>query len=708
MTTHKPIHELSDILISRIAAGEVVERPGSVVKELVENSLDAGSSLVTVKIVAGGRSLISVQDDGLGIKKSELPLAIKRHATSKIEGNNLLEISSFGFRGEGLASIASVSKLELVSKYYEDDQAYQINIDGGKAEEISSGVLSKGTIITVRDLFFATPARLKFLKSERSENIYITELIKKFALAHPKVSFKLIINDKEVLFYKETGFEERLVEVLGKEFMSNSISLSYKQGEYEFSGYISLPTYNRASNNLQYSFINSRLVKDKIILNAIKVAYQDYLAKDRYPACVIFINLPYHEVDVNVHPAKSEVRFRDSQKIRNMLIAALKDSLAKGAFKAAPEIAQKTLASFNVGQRQDMDDGNRSRIKSGMTDGVGRSEATGRLPCSVPHDGDDSYCTESPLHYVESSLSHTEVSPHHAVPSPSHAGSSPYHAEFPPGHAGLDPASHAQPYNNQHSKYYNSINSGVGESSPTYRQSHISSTEINRAIEAGMPEEQANLAFSKEELSPMKEDISNQIVEEYIDYPLGSAVAQLHKTYIISQTKDGLIIVDQHAAHERLVYERLKTSLKESNIKTQKHLFSEIVELEPEHLSELLEYQEKLKEFGVVIEKFGSKGVTIKETPEVFQEIDIKRFIKDLSDNVIEYGELLNLEEKFTEIYGNYACKNSVRAGRKLNIYEMNQMLRDMEKTPFSGQCNHGRPSYVELKKGDLDKLFGR
>lgn len=637
--THQPIHELSDILISRIAAGEVIERPGSVVKELVENSLDAGSKSIVIKIQSGGRSLISVQDDGSGIPESELSLAFKRHATSKISGNNLLEISSLGFRGEGLASIASVSKASLISKHKDSENAYQIKVIGGEVGDSSIASLSKGTIVTVRDLFYATPARLKFLKTERSENIYIADLVKKFALANQNVEFKLIINDKEIACYKAGGFKDRLSAVLGKEFINNSIKLSYKQEEYEFNGYISLPTYNRANSNLQYSFINSRLVKDKIIFNALKVAYQDYLARDRYPVCVLFIKLPYHEVDVNVHPAKSEVRFRDSQKIRNMLIAALKETLAKGAFKSAPEITQKTLSSFQV------------------EPGDIRDLACDTREANIGADG----------RFKSSSSRHYESAP--------------------PGHC--------EP------KAWQSHPVSVHTQKP-------SRLEVNRAINLAMPEEQGNLSFTKQEFAPLHEDLTVHINQEYIDYPLGSAIAQLHKTYIISQTKDGLIIIDQHAAHERLVYEQLKLSLKNKNPKTQKHLFSEIVELEAENLDAILNSQEKLKEFGVIIEKFGAREVIIKETPEIFEEIDIKRFIKDLSDNIVTYDEALNLEEKFTEIYGNHACRNSIRAGRKLNIIEMNQILRNMEQTPFSGQCNHGRPTYVKLKKTDLEKLFGR
>ena len=608
------IQQLSDILISRIAAGEVIERPASVIKELVENSLDAGAKNITINISDGGRNEITVIDDGIGITKENLELALKRHATSKITNNNLLEIKSFGFRGEGLASIASIAKLSLTSSYQDSDEAYQITNQGGVLGEISKANLQQGTIITVKDLFYATPARLKFLKSERSENSFITELIKKFAIANAQVNFKFNINNKEILHYHAGDFEHRLTEIFGKEFLKNSLAVKYDNHDYKIHGYISLPTYNRANNNMQYSFVNSRLVKDKIILHATKMAYQDYLSKDRYPIIILFVDLPHLEIDVNVHPTKSEIRFRDNQKIRNILISALKDALQKGAFKAAPQLTNDIVAKFQAEPVQNN-------------------------------------------HYNNSN------------------------------------------YNNNYA-YQKNNNSTYQKSNFAYAQADNHQINDNT---------QSNLAFSATEFAPNKENISlNNDLAENQDYPLGCAIAQLHETYIVSQTKNGLIIVDQHAAHERLLYERSKDLLKNEKVKRQTHLFSEIVELSESSLENLLNYQEKLLEYGVKIEKFGSKGIMIKETPQVFKEIDVKKFIKDLADNIDEYGEALNLNEKFTEIYGNHACKNAIKAGRKLNIHDMNQLLRDMEATPFSGQCNHGRPTYVELKKSDLEKLFGR
>jgi len=608
------IQKLSDILISRIAAGEVIERPASVVKELVENSIDSGASNIEIKVESGGRNLVQVLDNGCGIKKAELELAITRHATSKISGQNLLEINTLGFRGEGLASIASVAKLKLISKTKEAEFASEINCAGGEVGKVVSASLSEGTLIIIRDLFYATPARLKFLKTERSENTYIIDILKKIALSHPHISFSLETDGKKYFSYEASNSETRIKDVLGKEFLGSSVVLDDAIEGYQFSGFISVPTFNRATSNYQYVFVNNRPIRDKIILNAIRVAYQDYLSRDRYPMLALFINLPAVEIDVNVHPTKSEIRFRDNVKLRNILITALKKSLQEGGFKASSETRGEAINYMNKNM-QDFGKTQDSHDASMMANSIRNFQAS----------------------------------------SPRPSGSS-----------------------------------------------------VNYAFAAQAPVSQASMAFNSQEFAPEKRDLTVDIDESYISYPLGSAVAQLHKTYIVSQTDKGLVIVDQHAAHERLVYEKLKKALSEETIKTQKHLFSEIVELDEKTLESLLGYQEKLQGYGVFIEKFGVAGVIVKETPDVFKEIDVKAFVKDLADNIAEYGEALNLEEKFTDIYGNYACHHSIRAGRKLSILEMNNILRDMEKTPFSGQCNHGRPTYVELERGDLEKLFGR
>ncbi len=607
------IQELSDILISRIAAGEVIERPSSVVKELVENSIDAGAENINITILDGGRNLIEINDDGYGIKKEELSLALKRHATSKLKSNNLLNINSLGFRGEGLASISSVAKLTLTSKFFSDKEAYKITSNGGILSNIEPANLAQGTIISAKDLFFATPARLKFLKSERSEINNIIDIIKKIALAHHKISFNLKIDGKNYLEYEAdslSDYQPRIINVLGKEFFSNSIEIDYQIDDYKIFGFASIPTYHRSSSNVIYSFVNDRPIRDKFIINAIKTAYQDFLARDKYPVICLFIKISYYEVDVNVHPTKAEVRFRDSSKLRNIIITALKQALQQGAFKASSEVEKDT---FN---------------------------------------------------YFQKNLN-------------------------------------KQPSYQNYSSKASSI---------------ASQKQVQQSFIAQAPNMQTNLLQNNDtqnenhqetdQFAPQSKEYT-EINPELTQYPLGSAVAQLHKTYIVSQTENGLVIVDQHAAHERIVYEELKKSLKDKKVVRQTNLFSEIVQLTETEEELLFSVQENLLEYGIVFEKTEA-GIFIKEMPEIFVKINMAIFIKELIDNIAENGGTLNLLDKWSEIYGNYACHNAIRAGRELNIAEMNDILRKMETTPFTGQCNHGRPTYVELKKNNLEKLFGR
>lgn len=601
------IKKLSDILISRIAAGEVIERPASVVKELVENSIDANADEISVKIEQAGQNLIEIKDNGTGIAKAELELALTRNATSKISGTNLLEINSLGFRGEGLASIASIAKLKLCSKPQMQEFAYEISANAGKYSEVRASNLTQGTLVTVDDLFFATPARLKFLKSEKSETNHIIEILRKIALAQPHISFSLNIDGKNYFNLGKANIKQRIADIISLEFIKNAEEINFIQDDYKFSGYTSLPTFNRASSLQQYIFVNQRPIKDKIIYNAIKTAYQDFLAKDRHAVITLFIELPNTEIDVNVHPTKAEIRFRDAQKLRSNLIIALKTAIEKSGFRASSETGNQALNYINNN--------------------------------SIPQENRTSF-----------------------------------------------------------SNSYNNYTARASE------QRHNIAAEFL----VNEPDNASSLAQTQINLAPQNKDFSGEVQAEYLSFPLGSAVAQLHKTYIIAQTQNGLVIVDQHAAHERIIYEKLKSALKDKQIVTQKHLFSEIVELNEEALNILLVNSEELYKFGVIIEKFGAKAVIIKETPEIFKEVNIKDFIQDLADNMLEYGQALNLLDKFTEIYGNHACRNAIRAGRVLNIAEMNDILRNMEVTPFSGQCNHGRPTYVELKKHDLEKLFGR
>jgi DNA mismatch repair protein MutL len=602
------IRKLPEILINQIAAGEVIERPASVVKELVENAIDAKATNIQIQISAGGRNLISVKDDGIGIEKEDLPLALERHATSKIKGNNILDVKTLGFRGEGIASISSISRLNISSKFHEAKDSWKLSVEGGKIGELEPSALSGGTLVEVRDLFFATPARLKFLKTEKTESSYIIEIIKKLAVSHPQTAFNLNIDGKEVLNLsaQEAGNEaQRIFDIMGKDFQANNVELDFFREEVKLRGYTSLPTFNRGSNNLQFVYVNNRPVKDKIIYSAIKAAYQDYLAKDRYAVSVIFIDIPPEEVDVNIHPTKTEIRFRDSSTIRGLTIAALKNALSSGGFRSATTSSAAALTSFRP--------------------------------------------NNAPMNFTS--------------PPPSRSGS-PYQP---------NPSFAAQG------------NLQVADSAaPEFINQNIAEFDAPPASNY----QQAN--------------------DDYIEYPLGAAKCQLHKTYIVAQTKNGMIMVDQHAVHERLTYEKMKESLANENVKTQKLLLPEIIDLSEQEVLAISEKQAELAKIGLITEQFGSKAIQVLETPALFGEVNCSALIKDLADSLIEHGESLSITEKLEDICGTIACHSSVRAGRVLNIEEMNHLLREMEKTPFSGQCNHGRPTYVELSQKDLEKLFHR
>ncbi|KKB96803.1 DNA mismatch repair protein MutL [Candidatus Arcanobacter lacustris] len=586
----KPIKLLSPVTINRIAAGEVVERPASAIKELVENSLDAGATKIDVAICdSGGRNLIIVADNGHGMSKGDLSLAIERHTTSKLDEDNIQNIENFGFRGEALPSIASVSKMTISSKTKDDDYAWSLAILGGDKQELMPTSLSIGTKIEIRDLFFATPVRLKFLKSVRTEVQYIIDIINKLAIAHHMVSFSLSVEGKSLVkTAAQLTRKDRVKEILGEDFISNSVEVDYQRDDIEIQGYVSIPTFNRATSNEQYLFVNNRPVRDKLLLTAVKVAYLDYLARDRHPSVAIFIYLPTEEVDVNVHPTKSEVRFRDSNKIKSMIISAIRSSIAKASHQASSTIADKVIESFVA-------------------------------PEQISWNLERSY----------------------------------------------------QPVRMSERKF-------------DYEIPLIKTPQI----------EQVSVAEVKYQEAP--------------SYRLGMAKCQLHKTYIVSQTEDSVVITDQHAAHERLVYEKLKISLAKKNIARQRLLIPEIVELSSKIAYQLVASQDKLAELGIKLASFGENSVIITEIPALISAANIIDLIKDIGDELDEYSENISLNELNDHILGTFACHHSVRAGRVLNIEEMNALLREMELTPFSGQCNHGRPTYVELKLKDVEKLFGR
>lgn len=606
------IRLLSERTINQIAAGEVVERPASAVKELVENAIDAGAKHIDVVMRDGGRELISVIDDGMGMTADELVLAIERHATSKLMDEDLVNIESLGFRGEALASIAAVSRLTLVSRARGAGDAWSIKVDAGSVHKVEPGAQRQGTRIEVRDLFYATPARLKFLKTARTEYSQAQDMLKRLAMANPDVSFTLGDGARTTFQAAATlqlGEEEqrleRLGSILGRDFRDNALVIDAEREGIRLTGFAALPTYSRGNAQHQFLFVNGRAVRDRLLVGAVRGAYQDYLARDRHPVLALFVDVPPDFVDVNVHPAKAEVRFQDQGLVRGLIVSALRHALASAGHRASTTVATAAL---------------------------GAMQPQNTLPYSN-----------------FGAQSHGRMSP----------GLSDAMADL------------QQSYSPQASQM--TLDGGGGQiSAPTTRSVDI---------EASQPSD---------------------------DFPLGSARGQLHATYIISQTSDGLVIVDQHAAHERLVYERMKKAMDAEGVKRQTLLLPEVVELEERPASRLLKRAEELEALGLVIEPFGEGAVVVREVPALLGTTDVKGLVRDLADELTELDETLSLKERLGDVCGTMACHGSVRAGRRLTVEEMNALLREMEATPHSGQCNHGRPTYVELKLADVEKLFGR
>lgn len=593
------IRRLEPHLINQIAAGEVIERPASAVKELVENALDAKATAITVQLRDGGRSLIAVTDNGIGMDVEDLELAVERHATSKLPSSDLFNIQTLGFRGEALPSIGSVSRLHLTSRRQGTEEAWLLKVEGGEKKPPMPTSHPHGTHIEVKDLFFATPARLKFLKTPATELSHTVEILNRLAMGHPTVGFKLIADERVVFDYKPCDtLQMRLSQVMGTEFSLNALPLEMSRGDIHLKGFISLPTLNRSNATHQYLFVNGRPVKDKLLHGAVRAAYQDFLASDRYPLLALFVDLPNEEVDVNVHPAKTEVRFRDSGLIRGTMVSALKQTLAGASHKTATTISAQALRALR----------------------------------------------------------------------PEPAYQPPLQAYRPTSSQGMGNAS-PSPFPSPRSEY----------------------ASIESLCEAPVP-----LAPSLPESLEAPMDIP----------PLGYAKAQIHGTYIIAQGVDGVIIVDQHAAHERLVYEKLKAE--RGHVARQPLLIPEVVELDEGALHRLKEVQQELRDFGLIIEPFGEKAMLVREIPALLGEIDLQGLLRDLGDEIEDLGSPLSLKERLAEKLATSACHNSVRAGRRLSLEEMNALLRQMEQTAHSGQCNHGRPTYVELKRTDMEKLFGR
>ena len=583
--------------MNRIAAGEVVERPASAVKELVENALDAGASRVEVVIADGGRSLIRVTDDGCGMTADDLPLALSRHATSKIDGSDLLNIHTFGFRGEALPSLAAVGRLTITSRAA-GEAAAQITVTGGRCGGVRPAALSGGTVVELRDLFFATPARLKFLRCDRTEGMAVADVVRRLAMAEPQVTYVLrdASEGQNRLIFRaeaETGPEalrQRLASVLGRDFAANAVQIDALRDGIRLFGYAALPTYSRGAAVSQHLFVNGRPVRDKLLIGALRAAYSDLLSRDRHPAAALFIDIDPQEVDVNVHPSKAEVRFRESGVVRGLVISALRHALAEAGHRTSTTVADGLLGAIR------------------------------------PQ-------TESVRHYQ--------------MDRPSWGALRESAAAQAPGFAEM--------------------------AAPSART--IIDEARNRADE---------------------------------QLPLGAARSMLHGTYILAQTETGMVIVDAHAAHERLTYERLKQLMAENGVPAQALLIPEIVTLDSASAERVLAIAPDLARLGLTVEPFGSGTLVVRETPALLGQVDAQALLHDIADELADQGASDLVGRRLDAILGRVACHGSVRAGRQLRPDEMNALLREMEATPNSGQCNHGRPTSVSLRLADIERLFGR
>jgi DNA mismatch repair protein MutL len=607
-----PVRQLSEGIVNRIAAGEVVERPASVVKELVENALDAGATRIEIVTDGGGRRLIRVSDDGAGMTHDDLALAVERHATSKLPNDDLLDIRTLGFRGEALPSIGAVARLAITTRHVGEPHGWAITVDGGRKAQVKPGPLGEGTRVEVRDLFYATPARLKFLKSDRSEGEAIREVVRRLAMSRPDVAFTLAGEERAPVTWAAalpgaSGRLARLADILGGEFRANAVEVRGGDARLAVEGFAALPTLTRANSLGQYLFVNGRPVRDKLLIGVVRAAYADYLPRDRHPLVALFVTLDPREVDVNVHPAKAEVRFRDGGLVRGVLIRALQEALAREGQRAATTGGSATVAAFRPAAlpRRDSWDWRQSPARP--------SDARGVSLTARGH-----------------------------------------------GVAGLAEAAQA-------------------------------------AFDVGGPAADARVHARIDAAEP-----------DLFDRPLGAARAQVHETYIVAQTRDGIVIVDQHAAHERIVYERLKAALASAGIARQILLIPEIVELDPADVERLNARAGELARYGLTIEPFGPGAVAVRETPSLLGEINAQALVRNLAEHMAEWDEALPLERRLMHVAATMACYGSVRAGRRLKGEEMNALLREMEATPNSGQCNHGRPTYVELKLSDIERLFGR
>ncbi len=607
------IRLLPSHLVDQIAAGEVIERPASALKELIENSLDAQATEISINLSQGGLKSISVSDNGYGMIEDELCLAVKRHATSKLPNANLFQIKSFGFRGEALPSIAAVSDFEISSRTEKMEHGWKIHIEHGTIYPTNPVAHPVGTTVTFRDIFNKIPARRKFLKTQRSEAGKCFEVIKQLAMTKPGVAFKVYENDKTILNFPartddNIGIRERLSDVMGHIFAKEAVMLDAQSDTFGLSGLMGLPTMNRPTTQYMNIFVNQRPVKDKQLIGAIRAAYADTLPRGRYPFLALFITVAHEDVDVNVHPAKSEVRFSDPGAIRSLIVGSIQSALRNEGIQATSELSQNVFNRLSVGKYR------------------GKSEK-------------------------------------------------PNLASF------------------------ESINF-------TERQSILK--QRNSDFDRVVPDD---MFFNAPPLAKEVEDDNEAKIQKQIELRgalLGAARAQYHKNYIISETQEGIVIIDQHAAHERLVMERMKSDLTSNRIKTQLLLLPEIISLVPEQLEAINNYLETLNQLGLIIESFGNDSVIVRETPALLGEVNAQELVKDIAEELINLSSSTSLEDKISSVLATIACHGSVRSGRILNVAEMNQLLRDMEITPNSGQCNHGRPTYIKISLSEIESLFGR
>ncbi|MEM1318412.1 MAG: DNA mismatch repair endonuclease MutL [Pseudomonadota bacterium] len=619
-----PVRRLHETIVNQIAAGEVVERPASVVRELLDNAVDAEATRIDLVVAKGGKGLVRVTDNGRGMDADDLALAVERHCTSKLT-DDLLDIRTLGFRGEALPSIGSVSRLTIRTRRTESDSGYEIAVDGGKVLPVRPAAFNRGTVVEVANLFYATPARLKFLKTERAETTAILDVFRRAALAHPEIHFSLNGPDRQPLDYPAVDGDDarlrRARQVLSAEFADNALVIDATREDVRLTGLAALPTFNRGNALSQFVTVNGRSVRDWQLTGAIRGAYMDHLARGRHPVVSLDIAIDPAQVDVNVHPAKAEVRFRDPGLIRGLIVGALREAIEGAGHRASSTGGTDMLAAFRPG-------------------GVGEQAMRATTASS----------------FGEGQTGHFDQTPYRGS-----------------GNANYD-----------------------WQASP------------NRPMDAAVGLQEGPAQAFDMTGAPSADQRPADVVDDYVNYPLGAARAQLHENYIIAQTQNGIVIVDQHAAHERLVYERMKAQLAEKGVEAQMLLIPQVVDMAEDDAARLLDHAEDLRQLGLAFEEFGPSTLAVRETPALLGEVNATALLQDIADEIAEWGTATTVRERIDHVAATMACHGSVRSGRRLRPQEMDALLRDMEATPNSGQCNHGRPTYIELKLGDIERLFGR